>query len=549
MVIVLTTMTLVTVAHTGDGDNEPTPEQLTDAVIKAPVTIDPYAITDLIYAGRVDSALIILNSDKYAHSSDPLVYLLRARAIREKLPDEDNNKDLIKQDTQVIHAQLDSAIALCEAALEQNATDPIYQYYRGRAYLGRAQMHTLTRSYWSAGRSAGQAKGSLEEFLKYNPDHADAQGDLGAFLYFSDTLPGVIKFFSKLLRFPSGSRERGIEMLRFAASHDAVFHIDYKLALIVVDLLFEGRFDRGTSRMQKLIDEHPGYTRLVEPYGVISPLAPFLIREFQRVEDEMIATRLGMVEAWTDWSLIKRVRVHRAYADMYFKSPNAALAGFSEFIDDPADRPDWLVPLAIVNRGQLYAKMGRTEEALSAFAEVLANDEMDHFHDLAGKLTASLDEPWKIVDLDDLEFIGAIYDDDLEVADIGLKEYGRIYGRDVIYFFYLGEIATFRQNFAAAQRAYSTCLDIDIDGGDQSYQMFSALRLAELYGLEERYGDAKDLVGKARGYIHVGYLLDFMIHSRQRYFELMDEGTLTEQSPLLLKQSANRPVTPQAVHK
>jgi hypothetical protein len=470
-------------AGSGGGNTEQQSDEREPA-IKAPKTIDPYVISGLLYEGRSDSALSILNSPKYARSSDPWVYLLRARMMRDRLADEDDNKKLIAEDGKPILAQLDTVIALCDGALDQSASDPVYLYYRGRAWLGKAQIHTLTRSYWSAGRSAGKAKNDLDKYLKQVPDNADAQGDLGAFLYFADTLPGVLKFVSKILRFPSGNRDRGLEMIHYAASHRAVFQVDYKIAVAAINLLFEGRFGEGADQMLALIDANPGYTRLVEPLGVVAPLDPLRIREYQRIEDKVIATRQSMSVTPVEMSLITRIALHRAYLDMYFLSPSSALVELTSLVDKPVDRPDWMLPLAVVNRAQLLPKSGDTAAALAEFETVRANETMKHYHDLSKNLIKSLDPPWKTVNLDDLNFIGSIYDDKLADAGVGLKEYGRIYGRDVIYFFYLGELETFAQDFVAAQRAYEMCLKIEVEGGDQSYQMFAALRLAELSGLQ-----------------------------------------------------------------
>ncbi len=539
----------LTLVSTGLGNEDSAEPSREPGYVRAPEATDPYLITSLIYGGRPDSALAVLNSGEFAGSSDPMVYLLRARAIRGHLSDEDDDKKLVARDAAEMAAQLDTVIALCDEALQHEAADPIYLYYRGRAWLGKAQFNVLTRSYWSAGRNAGKAKSDLEKFLKNSPDHADAQGDLGAFLYFADTLPGVIKFFSKLLFFPSGDRDRGLEMLNFAASNPSMFRVDYQVAVAAIDFLFEGYLEQGAVAMRALVDERPGYTRLVEPFGVLTPLDPLRVREYQRLEDHVLATRLGMTGAWMDWSLIKRIRLHRAYADMYFRSPSAALEQFTEFIEDPEERPDWALPLALINRGQLYAKSGRTDEALAAFETVLADDYMKHFHDLAGQMSKSLEKPWKTIDLDDLDFIGAIYDGDLAAGGAGLKEYGRLYGRDVVFYFYLGELEVFAQDFNAAQRAYETCLRAEIEGGDQSYQMYAALRLAEISGLQNRYKEAKEYVKKAREYLHVGYLLDFMIHSREHYYELLENGTLTTPPTLLLKTSAGHSAAPQAVHQ
>jgi tetratricopeptide (TPR) repeat protein len=517
--------------------------------LKPLATLDPRAITDLIHNGRADSAVAVLSAPVYAGSSDPMVYLLRARAMRDQMSDEDDNKSLIQRDGALVLAQIDSALALCDAAIERGASDPVFHYYRGRGYLAKAQIQTLTHSYWSAGRSAANAKRDLEKYLERAPDDPDAQGDLGAFLYFADTLPGVLKFFSKFFGIPGGDRERGLEMLRYAATHDGVFSVDYQIALAAIDLLFEGQLERGIAAMRALIDEHPQYTRLVEPFGVLIPLDPLRVRDHQRLEDRVLAERFAMVDAKMDTSLVKRIQLHRALADIYFRAPSAAMADLTALIEDPVTRPDWFLPLAIVNRGQLYAKSGRTDEALQAFETIAGNEEMNHFHSLAYGLIGSLKEPWKVVELEHLDFVGVIYDGRLDEAQAGLREYGRLYGRDVVFYFYLGEIETFRQNLAAAQRAYEATLKIEVEGGDENYQLLASLRLAELAGLDGKYDKAKKYVEDATKFTHAGYLFDFMIHSRKRFFEALSEGKTTTAPTLLLKQSAADSASPQAVHQ
>lgn len=531
----------------GWGVGGSTPAGSPPVELKPGSAIDPRAITALIHNGRADSAVTLLRG--IAGSSDPMVYLLRARAMRDQISDEDDNKSLIVHDGEVVHSQLDSAIALCDAAIKRGASDPLFHYYRGRAYLAKAQVFTLTRSYWSAGRAASSAKKDLQDYLKFVPDDPDAQGDLGAFLYFADTLPGLVKFISKFFGIPSGDRERGLEMLRFAASQNGVFKVDYQVALVAIDLLFEGRLEQGAVGMRALIDEHPYYTRLVEPFAVLGPLDPLRLRAHQQLEDRVLADRFSMVNARVDWSLVKRIQLHRAYADMYFRAPSLALTELTTLIDNPTERPDWFLPLAIINRGQLYAKSGRVDEALQAFEMVTGREDMSHFHDLAYGLLESLKEPWNVIELDDLDFVGNIYDGRLEEGQAGLKEYGRLYGRDVIFYFYLGEIDTFRQDFPAAQRAYEATLKIDVAGGDESYQMLAALRLAELAGLRGKYNDAKKYVEDATQYTHAGYLVDFMIHSRMRYFELLDNGTIKTAPTLLLKQAAAGSAAPETVHQ
>jgi len=507
---------------------------------------DPYSITRLICEGLPDSALSILEGERHSGVKDPMVHLLRARTLRDKLSDEDEDKSLIKRDCEAILAELDRAIAICDEALDKSDSDPLYRYYRGRAYLGKAQINTLTRSYWGAGRSASKGKGDLEKYLKIVPDNPDAQGDLGAFLYFADTLPGVIKLVSKLLFIPGGDREEGLRLLYHASTQPGVFQIDYQIAVAAIDLLFEGRLEQGVDAMLALADRYPYYTRLIEPFGVLAPLYPRRLREFQRIEDKTVERRLARGDESIDWNLIKRLHLHRAYANMFFGSPKTAVLELTTLIENPPARPDWMLPLAIINRGHLYAKRDDTEAAREAFSFVAMRDDMKHYHNLANGLIESLDPPWKTVDLNDLEFIGSIYDRRLDVAAAGLDRYEQSYGKDALYYFYLGELKSFANDFVAAAQAYAACLDEEATGGDESYQMFASLRLAEIHGHELRYDRAEVYIKEATEYTHAGYLFDFMIHSRRRYYKLLKDGTLTTPPTMLLYQSARRSGSPSA---
>lgn len=510
--------------------------------------VDAAAMMDLICLGRPDSVLTLLDTEEGGRSPDALAELLIARALRDQLSDEDDDKGRIERDAQPILEHLERAIALCDKSLEHASPDPRYYYYRGRAYLGKAQIHTLTRSYWGAGRSASHAKHDLEKFLETEPNHPDAQGDLGAFLYFADTLPGIVKFLGKLLFIPGGNRERGLQMLEYAATHDGAFSSDYQVALAAIYLIFEGRFEEGAVAMEQMIERYPDYSRLVEPYGVLAPLYPTRLRQFQRLEDSVIARHLGRGSDLVDWSLVKRIQLHRSYNNMFFGHPQRALFELSSLVEKPTPRPDWMLPLAMINLGHLEAKRGDTGKARALFEQVKETDTMNHFHDLAGDLLDSFGKPWKRIELADLDFIASIYDGSLQVAREGLAAYDAKYGRDPLYYFYLGETELFAQNFVAAAQAYGACLAVKVGGGDQSYQLFAATRLGEIHGHEHRYETACRYFDQAKQYTHAGYLFDFMLNSRKHYYELLRDGTI-EQQPTLLLQSMSDYSTPLSTNR
>ncbi|MEJ2722903.1 MAG: hypothetical protein P8181_17460, partial [bacterium] len=105
-------------------DDPPTPPFVTGA-------FDPYRVIHLIYAGRVDSALSVVEAFEREIPGDPFVLLIKAKVLRERLNDEDNDKDSIKRGTEPIHAVIDRAVEMCDDALDRPDPEPRFYFYRG----------------------------------------------------------------------------------------------------------------------------------------------------------------------------------------------------------------------------------------------------------------------------------------------------------------------------------------------------------------------------------------------------------------------------------
>ncbi|UCH84400.1 MAG: tetratricopeptide repeat protein, partial [Candidatus Latescibacterota bacterium] len=473
-------------------------------------SFDPRTVINLIYAGRSDSALTFMESCARDHPEDPFVLLIKAKVLREKLNDEDNNKEKIRTGAEPIHDVISRAIDLCDEALGQSQPDPRFHFYRGYGWLGKAQLYVLTRSYWSAGRAASRGKSDLERYLEAYPDDPDAQGMLGAYLYFADAIPGFIKIMAKLLFIPGGDRDKGFDMLEYGATNDGLFSEDYRMILAAIDMVFEGKFEEGSEQFISLSEQYPYYTRLVEPISVVVPFSPLTIHEFGRIEARAIADYLSVADPSRDWSIVQRLRLNRAFTEMYFGSPAGAMNAFTVLIETPPEHPDWFLPIAMLNLGYFHQKTGEKKKARVAFESVKSNSDMSYYHDVAETMMESLDEPVKIVHLDDLEFIRQIYQDRPDSADVGLQNYRNTYGEDALYFFYEGDNNVFRQNYLAARHNFERALECREFGGDQIYQMFAALRLAEISGMEGRFGQAREHLDQAKKYCYANYLINFM---------------------------------------
>ncbi len=495
---------------------------------------------DLIYAGRPDSALVVVEHFRRMDPGDPLVLLMKARTLRERLNDEDDDKALIREGTKPMHAALDSVITLCKDALKKGDENPEYYFYRGYAWLNKAQLHVLTQSHWTAGREAARGKKDLERYMEKVPDDPDAHGTFGAYLYFADVLPGFFKLLAKLLFIPSGDRERGMEFLRYAAAHDGLFTRDWQMALAGIEFIFEGNFEEGVEAFIDLCDRYPYYTRFVEPLGIVAPIHPLRMRELGNLEKKAIAEHFTLGENAANRALIKRLNVHQAFINAYFGHAEDALSQFTALIEDPPDHPDWVLPIALLNRGYLFQQTGRIDEARAAFETVRSSKRLKYYHGTAKVMLRSLDDSMKTVDLSDLNSIRHLYDGRLEDAADALERYKETYGEDALSDFYSGDVEVFKQNFAAASEAFKRALNRKESGGDQIYQTFASLRLAEIAGQEGRYDDAKNHLQRAKTYCHANFLLDFLIRSRKHYYEFLKDGKI-DTRPALLVRAQNPP--------
>jgi len=483
-------------------------------------------ILGLLYLGKSGRALSL--GRRYieeADPGDPLPHLMMARALREILPEQDDDKELIRESAAPIHDHLDEAIKICERGLKRDKNESRLLFYKGWAWMFKAQLHALGGSYWSAGRCAAKGNGDLKEYISQHPDDPDAKGILGTFLYFADTLPSVVKIIKTLFLIPGGDREKGLEYLRYACSHEGFLQTDHQIVLGAIYTIFEGRFEEGVDMFTDLLDRYPNYLRLVEPIAIVSTLYPGRIQYLQDLERSVIARSLQDPDA-ADGEIIQRLRYHHSYSDMYFESPALAINEFSSLIEEAPARPDWLVPLSLVNLGCLYANSGRMAEAEAAFQRVIDNDEMKHFHEIASdmmKSNRSGDEPLLA---GDGAFIHTVYFANPGSAESALQDYQQEKGPTVLYEFYRGESMVLAGDYDAASRHFTRALDLEVPAYSQAYQMLAAVRMAEIMGMQGDYDAARKYLENGLHYYHKEFLIDMLIEGRIRFYERLKDGEL-----------------------
>ena len=180
---------------------------------------DCRAALEIMFAGRPADAAAFIDSLEGDFGEGPLYRLTRARIYREVLPVDDENKERLKEMAEPIYADLDHVIAYCDRRLDKGDKEPRLLLYRGWAWMFKSHIRTFERSFWSAGRDAKKGRNDLRDYLEIRPDDPFANGIMGTFLYFADTLPAAFKFISKLLFMPTGDREEGLRMMIQSCEH------------------------------------------------------------------------------------------------------------------------------------------------------------------------------------------------------------------------------------------------------------------------------------------------------------------------------------------
>lgn len=124
--------------------------------------------------------------------------------------------------------------------------------YLGVARLLDAQSKAVRGSHLGAAGSARQGHRALTEALRRNPEEADALFAMGAYNYFADNMPAVVKGIRLLLFIPGGDGERGIAQLEQAAASSRLFGTE---ALLLLAHIFSQGDDEDFARALGYVEQ------------------------------------------------------------------------------------------------------------------------------------------------------------------------------------------------------------------------------------------------------------------------------------------------------
>ena len=347
----------------------------------------------------------------------------------------------------------------------------------GWAWMLRSQTHAQGRSFYTAGREAGRGKGDLEFYLASYPEDPVANGLLGAFLYFTDAVPAVLQFISKLMFMPTGDRARGLRMIELAESGQSAKAEDFRTLVMTVNVLFEGRWEEGLPQAISLQEDYPAYVRMVLPLSAMRMLAPAFGGDLTARSDVSETIVAGRPLEEVDTASLWMSRTYQAWIDRLLLGPLAAEKGFAAIVAAAPTEPDWVTEFA--------------ERQL----EELAADRTDGVPD---ELVASV---WTLP-ADSLAQAAAQLE---RLADSSLRAA-----------FFAAECRLRMNEIALAERHYRKVATWEAPDHLEPFRMVASARVGEIKARDGRYRSASRWYERAVSHHRDVYRVDWMLQGRAR---------------------------------
>ena len=156
-------------------------------------------------------------------------------------------------------AAIEAVVSTAERRLEDEQGDVVAMSAIGTAHILRSHVEARRKHYFRAGGEARRGKKMLVRVLKQDPDHQSAKFALGAFNYYADKVPLIVKGLRFLLFLPGGDSDLGLQQLRDVALSDSPFRTDARLLLsLICGSPQEHSYDSSREHIAVALEENPG---------------------------------------------------------------------------------------------------------------------------------------------------------------------------------------------------------------------------------------------------------------------------------------------------
>lgn len=333
-----------------------------------PLNLDPAvrAAYDRFYNLDYDGSLRMFEAIAAAHPTEPIAwdYVLVDTVFRELYSQDlldttyyaHDSFLLTKRDVPVPAAtrrQIDDltqrVVSLADARLHANPNDKNALFARSYAHgLHGAFVLLVDHSYRAAAHEGLEARSDSEAVLKIDPDYADAKLAIGIQQFSIASLPRFLRFVVGIMGV-SGSKEKGLDMLRDAATRGVVTSVEARTALSLF-LRHDKRYNEALAVERSLVSQYPhDFLFRLEEANILKDegTGPVAMASYQAVlndatkkgyfiDPRLQLTWFGLADTQRGWGRIKE----SAY-------------GYTQAASQP-NCSDWLRKRAELNAGESF---------------------------------------------------------------------------------------------------------------------------------------------------------------------------------------------------
>lgn len=294
----------------------------------------------------------LLDTTYYAHDS----FLTSKRNI-----------DVPKATRDRIEQLTNQAVDLANQQLKSNPSDANAYFARGYARGMHAAFITLVdHSFISAAHQGLSSRSDSEDALRIDPNYADAKMAVGIQQFAVASLPRFLRIMIGITGV-TGSKEKGLNLLRECADHGIVNPVECRTALSLF-LRHDGRYPEALTVQRGLAKEYPhDYLFRLEEANLTKDKGdgPTAITTYQRILDDaqkpgyFIDARLQMAY----FGLADTLRGQNRVADAAQNYLNAAAQPKCS---------DWLRRRAQLNAGEMFDLLHQRDRAIQQYKEAAA---------------------------------------------------------------------------------------------------------------------------------------------------------------------------------
>ncbi len=348
----------------------------TDAAARAHAEAALDATSDLRFA----DADVHIAAIAAQHPDHPAVPFLRAQSTWWRILLDLSNSGY----DATFERQMTAVVRAADARLRRNRRDFDARFFRSVALGYKARLNVNRSQWWPAAREGKAAYDDVLSVARRDPANPDFGFGRGLYDYYAAVARDDYPVARPLLAlFRGGSRERGLAALRVAAERGTFTRTEATYFLAQILYVHEGRAADALIQVQALRRRHPGNAYFAAFEGRLL-MSTGQIPEARETFEAIVAQFDAGNAAYT--GLAEQSLYQLARLDLMENEADAALVRLDRVDVLTArfsDGQSYYRVLGRLRRGMALDLLGRRDEAVAAYEQVLRLRDLSDSHDAA----------------------------------------------------------------------------------------------------------------------------------------------------------------------